>query len=312
MPSIAERSDPGMDSKERRMLRRAGERAAAAKRQASSRLRRERERYVEEWTSENARLFEEGGHYAWMAEQLNGHSRILEVGSGDGRGTLALLKAGHSLVSVDENPHCLEATHHRLVAAGFQPQLMTRGSVEGNDEAYRIKYKPIGESAVTCPAILVEGDVTNDPELLNWLARCPPFDGVACWLIGTHGARRFNGAIDRGLVSSPQDYRLYTENAVYELADSILRPGGVLHVVERGIYPDHQELIDDFVQGQRDQAKPTRLEIAHSSFAMREYEESQNVRALKMCATLTPADQHKLDLSRFALLSVKAKKSPVV
>ncbi|MTV64601.1 class I SAM-dependent methyltransferase, partial [Streptococcus pneumoniae] len=65
-----------------------------------------------------------------MSQQVNGFDLILEIGAGDGRATCLLAKQGHSIVSVEENPYCLDKTEQRLKAEGIQGTRINRGKLE--------------------------------------------------------------------------------------------------------------------------------------------------------------------------------------
>ena len=79
----------------------------------------DRQAYAQQWSTGNAAQLEHGGHYAWMAGFLDDYHKVLEIGTGDGRGTLALLKQGHIVVGVDENPRCLKLAADRLKEGGY-------------------------------------------------------------------------------------------------------------------------------------------------------------------------------------------------
>jgi ubiquinone/menaquinone biosynthesis C-methylase UbiE len=90
------------------------------------------------------------GHYAWMASLLPaGGGSLLEVGTGTGQSTLALLDKGWRVVAVDSNEACIEATRER-----------------------------VGKRAA-----LVEGDAMLDAGVWKMLQQKGPFDAVASWLL---------------------------------------------------------------------------------------------------------------------------------
>lgn len=196
-------------------------------------LRIERARYAQVWSDVDAARFEADGHYAWMAERLDDHHLVCEVGVGDGRSTIELLRRGHVVVGVDENPSCLHLAQTRIAAQGFPVALIHRETVRAARDGYSITYAPIAATRPSQGALLIEGDTKNDPHLLDWLAQ-QRFDGVAAWLLGTHQSRSFNAALQRENLRTAQDYKLSTLAALYKWSDSILGPGGVLGVVDRG------------------------------------------------------------------------------
>src|SRR5437870_700415 len=65
--------------------------------------RRSRESYIAEWQP-SADQHATDGDYEWMSSALEGYDKILEIGCGTGQSTMALLRRGHSVVSIEENP----------------------------------------------------------------------------------------------------------------------------------------------------------------------------------------------------------------
>ncbi|WNG45896.1 class I SAM-dependent methyltransferase [Archangium minus] len=193
-------------------------------------LTHERELYAKSWSQHDAAKFAQDAHYAWMASFTAGYDRILEIGTGDGRGTIELLRAGHSVVSIDENPACLHIAQRKIEAAGFAVAVEQRETLQQGNDGYAITYKPPTSNMPVSGALLLEGDLLNDPSLLAWLKGLPRFDAVVCWLMGSHRARPFNTALEPLPAGA---YRLRVQNQVYRLADTVLRTGGILHIVDR-------------------------------------------------------------------------------
>jgi SAM-dependent methyltransferase len=222
----------------------------------------ERETYARNWSEGDAAKFATDGHYAWMASHLSSKDRVLEIGTGDGRGTIELLRAGHVVVSVDENPACLGRATKNISDAGFSVKTELRGTPRQGEGGYVVKYEPIAFPAPTAGALLIEGDTLNDPDLLSWLKSLPPFDAVTCWLMGSHRARQLNLALR---MESADLYRLRVQNNLYVFADTILQSGGVLNIVDRGAIGTTPATISlltaDTVQSHGDQASPTSLQI---------------------------------------------------
>ncbi len=223
----------------------------------------EREQYAKTWSDIDAAAFDRDGHYAWMAEHVTEYRRVLEIGGGDGRGTLALLRAGHHVVSVDENPACLKRAKDRLDRAGFPVAIELRGAVVGEEGGYRVTYDPVVSTSIGPRCLLIEGDTLNDQHLLCWLkTKARPFDAVVCWLIGSHRARPFNVELHE---DDAPDYRLRVQNGLYVLADEVLRSGGVLNVIDRGTIGLTEEIIEqlrvDKAQSHWEQASATSLRV---------------------------------------------------
>ena len=240
-------------------------------------IQSQRAEYLDDWENGNSSKFETDQHYVWMAGFLNGFERMLEVGTGDGRATLELAKRGHKLISLDENPVCLDAAQQRLESNGFSVCRLQRESIElAPQQKYSIRYSKIDCSLSSeVDVYLIESDVLNDPEVLEWLQTITKFDAVICWLMGTNAARVFNEAIDMNLMHTPFHYRIFVQNEVYELADKVLRSGGILHIVDRGQELTAQDLLDDIIDSHRDQASVTNL-VVQNNVESREYKDPSN------------------------------------
>lgn len=202
--------------------------------EALKRLVRGRQRYAEEWSG-NAKTFARDGHYSWMAALLDGHDPILDVGPGNGCGTVALIARGHTVVAVEENPDCLDRAHAELIAAGIDVAHERRGVLGAASEGYAVEY---GMPASTMPqrgALLLEGDVLNDSALESWLNDHGPFGAVACWLLGTYFERTGNAGLKQLSIAGPDSYRLQVHEKLFRLAGRVLRDDGVVHLVDRSV-----------------------------------------------------------------------------
>jgi SAM-dependent methyltransferase len=200
-----------------------------------NKLRRARSRYAEEWSAGNARTFSHSGHYAWMAKFLAGRPRVLEVGIGDGRSTQALLDAGHVVIGIDENPACLDLARQHLKNKGQKMVHEKRERVEMANSSYKIQYAPPKSTLPPSGALLLEGDILDDPSLLEWLSKeCRP-DAIVCWLMGTYFERALNKAVADLAISDPANYRCKVHEQVYRYAESILPEGGMVHIVDRSL-----------------------------------------------------------------------------
>lgn len=254
-----------INSKRRRDLKKAKRKPASGggrglQPRALYQLNSFRKAYIKSWGI-NSEGHLAQGHYPWMAERVKGFPRTLEIGCGVGHSTLALLQQGHTVVCVEENPQCIAATRKRLADEGFSVEVIAREMPVSLDEnAYRLIYSEIPE-APEADCLLIEGDALNDPALEAWLERQPKFDAVACWLLGTHDARGHNAAVDLGLMPTAYEHRIFVQNRVYEIADRILRSGGVLSVIDRAQTPTTQDMVDKLLQHHREQASVTSLVV---------------------------------------------------
>ncbi len=149
-------------------------------------------RYATQWKA-SAAAHQTEGDYAWLAAGVDTFERALEIGCGSGHGTLELLKRGHRIIAVDENPQCILATKELLEQNGKTVEVVLRADPEvvrisGGRLVYDSNYRPVGAVAdVDC--VLIEGDALDDPLLMEWLKAQAPFDAIVCWMLGTHQYR---------------------------------------------------------------------------------------------------------------------------
>lgn len=101
-------------------------------------------------------------------------------------------------------------------------------------------------------AVLAQGDFAGEP-----------VDAVTCWLLDLRGARPdVREKLAAMGLRTPDEYRLAVQTLVYRLADRVLRPGGVLQLVDRMKEPFGESLATGMVRLQRAQSKGTSLEFA--------------------------------------------------
>jgi hypothetical protein len=224
-------------------------------------LRKCQERYATRWNL-SADHLTEGGDYTWMAGFIRGYDRVVEVGAGTGQSTGILLDHGHSVISVDENPSCLHMAASYLAARGQSATVgserahraLVRDAPEHVREAHAVLYTPVaGAVDPACgSALLLEGNILIDPEMISWLTQLPPRDAIVCWLIGIHEAVHFHSQLGyRG--TDPRMYRIRVHNEIYKLANKILRPGGIVHIVDRA-EDDTKEYRDGSLKSHREVA----------------------------------------------------------
>lgn len=205
------------------------------------------------------------GDYAWMAEQLSpyGITRLFDVGCGSGHGLLAMSESFPNLsrtVSVDENLDCLRIARDTLVQGGSSPVLLTRLETVLTPRGFVQNAKEISDP-LPAGTVLIEADPLTDPHLEQALSADGPFDAVTIWLTGAHMLRSVNAISRSREVRDERDLRIILQNEVYELADRILRRGGVLQVVDRSEPPTSDYLRDEYFKAHREQAEPTRLDV---------------------------------------------------
>lgn len=156
---------------------------------------------------------------------------------------------------------------------------------------------PIGLS-LPLPVALIEADVCNDPHVEEVLLAEGEFDAVTVWLSGVHMKRQEHQTVARANIQSDYQHRLFVQNHVYELADKVLRQGGVLQVVDRGEAPTTQMLRDDLTRSHGEQAAPTSLQV--QAIAHAPWSPPENTR---VPMSLTAGISGNVDV-QFAMISV--------
>jgi SAM-dependent methyltransferase len=273
-----------------------------------TRLNSARRVYLRNW-SQNAANLDRQGAYDWMAGRLAPYSpkRILDVGSGDGRGIEALWRRFQCnfLISIDENRECLSAAASRLKNVGACPEIVHRLDVEMRSDKHYFLETQTGKLPLNTGIFLVESDLLVDPELESYLAKVPPFDAVTVWLVGTHLMRQHCLNLAPLEIRASGEYRLRVQNKVYELADKVLKPGGVLQVVDRGEEPSSESVQRSTLEGHREQASVTSLEVGHLDFMP--YSEVEAGRRVHMVETREKPVENR-SVSQLAIVSVIATK----
>lgn len=267
-----------------------------------------RQQYVRAWTG-NATNFDQQGVYQWLAKQLQPYNpiRIFDVGCGTGHGVAALLQnlSPTYLVSIDENRECLETACRNLETRSFPSTVVRRLGVEMQSEKH---YAITINAQVTIPTtgtVLVEADLFCDPILEAFLKEIPQFDAVTVWLVGTHLTRQHCLNLTPLKITTNQEYRLRVQNKTYELADAILRPGGILQVVDRGEIPSTDHLKDDTLNAHKEQASVTNLVV--QGFEVMPYNELERGQRVNMVQSLGTSGRRP-ENPEWGIISVISKK----
>ena len=232
---------------------------------ASKKYRAAQDIYAKLWDATSRQHFE-AGIYHWLAKQLQplGPSRILDIGCGTGQALVAIHEVfaeGVEVVAIDENLACLKRAKSVLARHDVDCRLERRFFAERVTEfGYDYEVQPMSIERGTTD-LLIEADVTNDPLLEDALKESGLFDAVTVWLTGTHVARQDHVTVRRAGVSTDAEHRLFVQNTVYELADSVLRSGGWLQVCDRMQTPATDALVEDVLATHRDQASVTSLVV---------------------------------------------------
>ena len=270
------------------------------------RLHVARAMYSKMW-QENAIQFENQDCYDWMASLLQSYEpiRILDIGCGVGNGIAALLKRFPTakIVSTDENPECIELARQRLESDGTPVNIVRRLKDQPTGpRSHRLDFE-LGKLKSGKGVDLVESDLLIDEEFVSFLETQPKFDAVTVWLIGSHRLRYHECDNFSGKITSPGEYRLYVQNTAYRLADHVLKPGGVLQIVDRGEPPTSDLLRNDNLNSHRQQATLTEGRMVVTSHDYRLYTEATAPSAIKMVVT-APLSGRTADTKQLAMISI--------
>jgi len=105
---------------------------------------------------------------------------------------------------------------------------------------------------VDAGAVLAKGEFQGEP-----------VDAVTCWLLETpKGIPAVTEKLQAMGLRTADETRLALQTLVYRLADRVLRPGGVLQVVDKVGHQLDEALATGVMRLQRAQAKGTTLEFA--------------------------------------------------
>jgi hypothetical protein len=136
------------------------------------------------------------------------------------------------LVGLDENPDCLKAAAQRMGIAD-PPRRLKR--IGGKRREHDLEIVA-GKLSPLTPVFLAQTDLLRqDPELDKLLATAAPYDAVTLWFTGVHPARQFDQHVKALKITSDSLHRMMMDIATLELAGAMVRPGGCLHVVTRGV-----------------------------------------------------------------------------
>ena len=243
----------------------------------------EKREYEFHWGG-NASHYAEQGCYEWIASQLDSlkPKKVFDVGCGTGEGVLALRRRfGCQILSIDENAYCLRTSAARLRAEGAKVQLEERFHYleqPSGQHAIGIKNGPISMSR---EMMLLQGDLLlNDRELFSFIESEAPFDAVTLWLAGTYSSRQSCINLASLKMPDPGAYRRYVQSMTYKLAARILRPGGLLHVVDRRELPTDETTREKALAAHREIAAKNGLQTL--GLESRPYEELTGGRGIRM------------------------------
>ncbi len=172
------------------------------------------------------------------------------------------------------------------------------------DGTHRHLYHPI-TTTTDSQVTLFQSDVLSDPYLMPYIQSTEGIDVITVWLIGSHLERSNCSNIRHLLINSSGEYRLRVQNKAYKLADALLRPEGILHIVDRGEVPSSDVLKGDFFNAHRHQASVTSMEVFELDYML--YEEPHSPDGMVM--QVTPGMSGRApNMERTAMISVRSRK----
>lgn len=168
--------------------------------------------YASAW-EHDAKYFLKNMHYAWMIERLSlpRSSTVLEVGCGAGISTYSLVRQGFRVVSIENNKHMIELAVNNLR--------------KGNVTVEVIDFSDFGKvDSIKANVVIVCADI------LDFVVdEAVKFDGILLWLFGSFPEKI---AVDYPGWESPK-YRFVAIRKCFELGVRLLKPQGVVQVVDR-------------------------------------------------------------------------------
>lgn len=161
--------------------------------------------------------YKELGFYNWCIERIPNGTHILEIGTGIGIATLALLEEGFVVSSLEENNHNFEKARKRLSESGKEVNFLL--SIKEARENY-------GKNNLIKSNFIIEwNDVVNVIK----------YDTVICWFVGVHHMAHENHDMIK-LGYSERDFGHYRDliyNRIFQVISLKLPVGGVISLVER-------------------------------------------------------------------------------
>ncbi len=193
--------------------------------------------YEKKWNITSDLIRDKGG-YSWMSKLIEGYNKILEIGCGNGNSTLELAKNGNKIVSIEENINCIKITSKKLQQSNISYKTILRGTFCDNGNKYNVKYNShIEDYDPNIQVYIIEGNILNfsyseDIPLFHWLLDIAPFDGIVCWLMGTHKLFSYNSFF-KNKSSFATYYRNTIQFLIAQLKDAFISKYGFIHYVDR-------------------------------------------------------------------------------
>ncbi|HLF35513.1 MAG TPA: hypothetical protein VI583_14810 [Cyclobacteriaceae bacterium] len=161
--------------------------------------------------------YQELGFYEWCIGKINRGTHILEIGTGIGLATLALIKAGFIVSSLEENVYNFEKAKKNLLV--LKRDINYLNSI---NEARQYFGKN---------NIILSNFITDWNEVVNVIK----YDTVICWFVGVHPMAHMNPhLIELGYNKRNfGHYRSLIYNRIFQVISIRLEVGGIINLIER-------------------------------------------------------------------------------
>lgn len=178
------------------------------------------EEYAKGW-KEDSKYMSIDGHYNWMMEQLGTQKLVIEIGCGAGVSTLALAKKS-KVVCIESNANLVEISNSYLLSNNISSQI--------------VECSELADS--TAQVTIVNCDFF-DKSLEKYLKSVEP-TAIVCWLIGAAPetvAKNIttDKSIENFTVLEMRAYREKLHQRIYKLGVNLLKPQGMIHIVDRSM-----------------------------------------------------------------------------
>jgi hypothetical protein len=182
--------------------------------------------YANEWGTQS-QYFHTKSYYSWMASLLERNSNIVEIGSGCGLGTLAIINAGHKVICIESNLDCVNATIKTLTSNSIKAKSVS--SIEDAVKSF---------SNHETPVIMIDVLKFKDSEW-HILVNQAKLNTIACWLFGTYP----DDWVNRGF-NDPSKLREKIESTLSNILKDIFPPKSTLNVINRVVMDENTNVAE--------------------------------------------------------------------
>jgi hypothetical protein len=161
--------------------------------------------------------YKKRGFYTWCISQIPKGEHILEIGTGIGIVTLALMEAGFTVSSLEENRLNFEKAQQRLAASRDDVNFI---------RAIKDARQFFGENN-----LIRSNFITDWSEVVNVIE----YDTVICWFVGVHPMAHTDAELVKLGYTNKNfaNYRDLIYNRIFQVISLRLVVGGVISLIER-------------------------------------------------------------------------------